>query len=96
MTDVVVLGAGLTGLTTAVLARTRRSGGGRRSGSCMPAFCGTCCARSRRMVAELVAPAEEALALPGLQEKIARIGGPAPRYPVDGPSRADLLAATAG
>jgi hypothetical protein len=49
--------------------------------------------RAFRMVAELLAPAEEALAVPGLEAKIARIGGPAPRYPADGPSRAALLAA---
>ncbi|GAA1255608.1 FAD-dependent oxidoreductase [Pseudonocardia aurantiaca] len=49
--------------------------------------------RAFRLVAELLASAEEALAVPGLEAKIARIGGSTPRYPVDGPSRAALLAA---
>jgi 2-polyprenyl-6-methoxyphenol hydroxylase-like FAD-dependent oxidoreductase len=52
--------------------------------------------RAFRSVAELVATAEEALAPPGLLEKVGRLGWGAPRYSADGPSRADLLAALAG
>ena len=46
-----------------------------------------------RAMAELVAAPD---ALDGMEEKIARLGARAPRYPADGPSRAALLAAVGG
>jgi 2-polyprenyl-6-methoxyphenol hydroxylase-like FAD-dependent oxidoreductase len=49
--------------------------------------------RAFRAIAELVAPPDQALATPGLQERIARIGGAVPRYPVGAPTRADVLTA---
>jgi hypothetical protein len=43
-------------------------------------------------IAELLAPAEQALAPPGILDTVIERGAGAPRYPA-GPARTDLLAA---
>jgi 2-polyprenyl-6-methoxyphenol hydroxylase-like FAD-dependent oxidoreductase len=49
--------------------------------------------RAMADVGSLLASPDEALAAPGLAEKILRLGAGAPRYPEAGPSRAELLSA---
>ena len=49
--------------------------------------------RAYAAVASLLATPQEALAAPGLLDKVTALGASAPRYPSPGPSRAELLAA---
>jgi hypothetical protein len=47
-------------------------------------------------VALLLSPADEVFARPGVAERVMRLGAHAPRYPLPGPSRRELLAAISG
>jgi 2-polyprenyl-6-methoxyphenol hydroxylase-like FAD-dependent oxidoreductase len=47
-------------------------------------------------VALLLSPADEVFARPGVAERVMRLGAHAPRYPLPGPSRPELLAAISG
>jgi hypothetical protein len=51
--------------------------------------------RAYTAVAAMTAMPSDALAEPGLLEKVISLGSTAPRYPSPGPSRAELLAAVA-
>jgi hypothetical protein len=46
-------------------------------------------------VAMLLSRADEVFAQPGMAERVMRLGAHAPRYPLPGPSRRELLAAIA-
>ncbi|GAA4720986.1 FAD-dependent oxidoreductase [Phytohabitans rumicis] len=50
-------------------------------------------ARSYQSLASLLATPDDLLAEPGLPEKITKLGGHAPNYPLPGPGRRELLAA---
>ena len=52
--------------------------------------------RAHSSVAGLLATADEALSVPGVFESVIALGAEAPRYPLPGPDRAELLAAVAG
>jgi len=47
-------------------------------------------------VALLLSPADEVFGRPGVAERVMRLGAHAPRYPLPGPSRRELLAAISG
>jgi hypothetical protein len=53
-------------------------------------------AREYLSVALLLSPADEVFAQPGVAERVMRLGAHAPRYPLPGPSRRELLAAISG
>jgi 2-polyprenyl-6-methoxyphenol hydroxylase-like FAD-dependent oxidoreductase len=53
-------------------------------------------ARAYQSLSALLATPDELLAGPGLPEKIMRLGGNAPNYPLPGPRRGELLAALGG
>src|SRR5689334_13272433 len=53
-------------------------------------------AREYLSVALLLSPADEVFARPGVAERVMRLGAHAPRYPLPGPSRRELLAAISG
>jgi 2-polyprenyl-6-methoxyphenol hydroxylase-like FAD-dependent oxidoreductase len=53
-------------------------------------------AREYLSVAMLLSRADEVFAQPGVAERVMRLGAHAPRYPVPGPNRRELLAATGG
>ena len=53
-------------------------------------------AREYLSVAMLLTTADEVFAQPGVAERVMRLGAHAPRYPVPGPSRRELLAAIGG
>jgi flavin-dependent dehydrogenase len=53
-------------------------------------------ARAYVSIASLVATPDEVFARPGLRERVVALGGPAPQYPLPGPTRAELLDAVAG
>src|SRR6478752_2588737 len=50
-------------------------------------------AREYLSVALLLSPADEVFARPGVAERVMRLGAHAPRYPLPGPNRRELLAA---
>ncbi|MBO3744198.1 FAD-dependent oxidoreductase [Actinoplanes flavus] len=50
-------------------------------------------ARAHQSLGSLLATPDDVVARPGLAEKIMRLGGGAPHYPLPGPTRAQLLAA---
>jgi hypothetical protein len=53
-------------------------------------------AREYLSVAMLLTTADEVFGRPGVAERVMRLGAHAPRYPVPGPSRRELLAAIGG
>ena len=53
-------------------------------------------AREYLSVAMLLSRADEVFAQPGVAERVMRLGAHAPRYPVPGPNRRELLAAIGG
>jgi 2-polyprenyl-6-methoxyphenol hydroxylase-like FAD-dependent oxidoreductase len=53
-------------------------------------------ARAYQSLTALLATPEDLFAEPGLAEKIIRLGGQAPNYPLPGPRRPELLAAIRG
>ena len=53
-------------------------------------------AREYLSVALLLSPADEVFARPGVAERVMRLGAHAPRYPLPGPNRRELLAAISG
>jgi hypothetical protein len=50
-------------------------------------------ARAYLSLASLLTTTDEVFAVPGAAEKIMKLGGQAPNYPLPGPRRSDLLAA---
>ena len=47
--------------------------------------------RAYLSVASFLATPDEVFATPGLRDRVLELGGSAPRYPLPGPSRAELL-----
>lgn len=91
-----VHGPGGIGKTTLLLEyRTRARAKGRTVLLLAASLADENLTREYLSVAMLLSRADEVFAQPGMAERVMRLGAHAPRYPLPGPSRRELLAAIA-